>query len=160
MARVFKPTYPKPLPADAKIVEHDGRLHARFKDRRGQTVLAPLTEDGQKVLLETRMWYVEYRDANGVLRKVPGFTDRKATDQLAADLEKKAAREIVGLSDPRAEEHIRRPLPEHLTDFRTALEAKGNSPAYVRLVLGRLEAVTAACGWLTVKDVDAEQANE
>jgi hypothetical protein len=92
MARVFKPTYTKPLPPDATITTHNGRPHARFKDRRGRTVLAPLTEDGQKVLLENRKWYVEYRDASGVVRKVPGFADKKATEQLAADLEKKAAR--------------------------------------------------------------------
>jgi hypothetical protein len=54
MARIFKPTYPKPIPADAKIVNHDGRPHARFKDRDGRSVMAPLTKDGTHVLIEAR----------------------------------------------------------------------------------------------------------
>src|SRR5690242_11287100 len=100
MARVFKPTYPKPIPPGAQIVTHDDRPHARFEDRKGKAVLAPLTEDGQQVLLEARKWYVEYRDANGVRRRVPGYVDHKATEQLAARLERRAAQKIEGLLDP------------------------------------------------------------
>jgi len=39
----------------------------------------------------------EYRDAAGQLRKVPGFKDRKATEQRAAELERHAERKPVSI---------------------------------------------------------------
>jgi hypothetical protein len=44
-----------------------------------------------------------------------GFTDLKATEQLAAETERKVSRMKAGLIDPN-EEHVRRPLVDHLTD--------------------------------------------
>ncbi len=158
MARIFKPTYPKPLPADAKILQHNGRPHAQFRDRRGKLTMAPLTEDGQRVLLETQKWYVEYRDSSGLVRRKPGYTDKKATDQLAAKLERRAAHQAEGLIDP-YEDHRKRPLPDHLEEFRSALSAKGNTPDYVTLVLGRLRTLVEGCGWRTLNDLSASQAS-
>jgi hypothetical protein len=77
VATIFKPKYTKPIPADAEIITRDGKPHARFKNPRGKTVTLPLTEDGTKVLIENRKWYIEYRDGNGKLHRVPGFSDRK-----------------------------------------------------------------------------------
>ncbi len=36
-------------------------------------------------------WYVEYRDHAGMVRRVPGFRDRRATDELGRKLERLAA---------------------------------------------------------------------
>jgi integrase len=156
MARVFKPTYPKPLPPDAQVITQAGRPHARFKDRQGKTVLAPLSEDGSKVLLQTAKWYVEYRDASGVVRKVPGYTDKKATEQLAADLERRAARQQVGLIDP-FEEQRKRPLAEHLADYRRELESRDNTPSYVADVSARLTALVDGCGFRLLTDLSASR---
>ena len=54
-----------------------------------------------------------------------GFADLKATEQLAADTERKASRMRSGYTNP-AEEHIRRPLADHLADYAAVLEAKGD----------------------------------
>lgn len=35
-----------------------------------------------------RKWYVEYRDADGIVRRKAGYTDKAATQQLAAELER------------------------------------------------------------------------
>ncbi len=64
-----------------------------------------------------------------------------------------------GMADP-YEAHRKRPLADHLSDFRTALSAKGNSPRYVALVLGRVQAVADDCGWQTLNDLSASQADE
>ena len=34
-----------------------------------------------------RRWYVKYRDADGIVRRIKGHTDREATKQLAARLD-------------------------------------------------------------------------
>src|SRR5262245_14534154 len=158
MASIFKPTYTKPIPEGAQIITKDGKRFAKFKDRRGRQVQAPLTEDGTKILLESKKWYVKYKDADGKEQKVPGSTDRGATEQKAADLERRAARRATGLVDP-YEDHRKRPLAEHLADFRAALKAKGNTPEYVALVLGRLEAIAEGCSWRGLDDMDMSQAD-
>jgi hypothetical protein len=55
------------------------------------------TVNGKRVVEQTRKRYAEYTDANGVRRRVPGYTDKAATEQLAARLERDAAREAEGL---------------------------------------------------------------
>ena len=65
----------------------------------------------------TKKWYVEYRDQDGILQRVPGYTDKSATMQLATDLE----------SGRRHPLRDRRPISEHLEDYRKFLAAKGNT---------------------------------
>jgi integrase len=123
MARVFKPTYTKTDPAT-----------------------------GAKTTRQLSKWYVEYRDADGRPHKVPGYTDKKATEQLAARLERDAARQQEGLVDPYAE-HRKRPLAEHLADYKKDLESQDNSPVYVSMAVSRLESLFEGCGFKVSRDL-------
>ena len=114
---------PVPLPPDAEIVGHDGKPHVRMKER-GKPVLYPLTKDGAKYLRPSKRWYFDLRDATGTVRRVKGFADLKATEQLAAEMERKASRVRGGFTDP-AEEHARRPLADHLKDYAAAPRSEG-----------------------------------
>jgi integrase/recombinase XerC len=158
MPKPFKPTRPFPLPADADILEHEGRLHARLKDR-GRTVLYPLTKDGTKYLRPAKRWYFDLRDDSGTVRRVKGFADLKATEQLAAEMERKASRVRSGFTDP-AEEHARRPLADHLKDYAAYLGAKGDDPKHVRDTVARCTALFAGCGFVFPMDADAGKAAE
>src|SRR5262245_49907827 len=102
MASVFKPTRPFKLPVDAILVESEGKPHVHLTER-GRSVYYPLTKDGAKYLRPAKRWYVEYRDHNGYLRREKGFTDKKATEALATELERTAERKRVGLIDPAVE---------------------------------------------------------
>ncbi len=114
------------------------------------------TPDGRKVTQQSRKWYVEYRDGQGVRRRVPGYTAKQATQQLASELEKRAAREQSGLTDKYAE-HRKRPLSEHLADWRTALLAKGNTEAYVHMSVSRVRRVLSDCRFTFVSDLSASR---
>src|SRR5947209_3999988 len=109
MARLFRQPYTKPIPPGAEFITLKGKPHARFVGEDGRAVTAPLTRKGDRIRLLSAKWYVEYRDASGVVQRKPGYTDRKATEQLAAKLERHAARQAEGLLDP-FEEHRKRPL--------------------------------------------------
>jgi len=89
----------RPIPADAEIIEHNGKTHARLKER-GKSILCPLTKDGTKCLRPSKRWYFDVRAANGKVRRVKGFADLKATEQLAAETERKASRVRSGYTDP------------------------------------------------------------
>lgn len=159
MASVYKPTYTKPIPTGAEIFTRKGERFARFKNRKGKTITAPLTEDGTRVRLESAKYVIEYKDANGKPKKAKGYKDKKASDQKAAELEKKAERKEEGLCDP-FEEHSKRPLREHLDNYRVALESRDNCPAYVDLTIARLTALFDGCSFQYIRDLDAARVAE
>jgi integrase len=156
MPKPFKPTRPYPLPPGAEVVQHEGRPHVRMKER-GKAVLYRVTKDGKGYLRPSKRWYFEVRDASGKLKRVKGFADLKATEQLAAEMERKAVRAQAGYFDP-AEEHVRRPLAEHLKDYGAALEAKGDTTDHIRLTVGRIAAVISGCGFVFATDMNAGKA--
>jgi hypothetical protein len=80
---------------------------------------------------------------------VKGYRDRKATEALAVQLEKKAARLAEGISDP-TDDHAKTPLAEHAKDHRRYLVAKGNTPAYVAMMLFRLTATLDGCRFIKI----------
>jgi integrase len=149
--------YTKPIPEGAQLFTRKGERFARFKDRRGKTVEVPLTEDGTRIRLLSRKWYGEYKDADGVERCVPLATDRTAAEQMLAERVRKAELGRAGIADP-FEEHRKRPLLEHLEDYRRELEARGNDPSYTELAVSRLKQLLAACGFVFTPDLSASRA--
>jgi integrase len=106
-----------------------------------------------------RRWYVKYRDADGVVRRVAGYTDKEATKQLAGRLEREAARRQEGLTDPHAE-HSRRPLAEHLTDWEAALLAEAATPKHVRQTAACARRVIEGCGFVFMADLSASRVQQ
>ena len=154
----FKPTRPFPLPSDAELVDVAGKPHVRLRER-GKPALYPVTKDGRNCLRPSKSWYFECRDATGTVRRIKGFADLKATEQLAAETERKASRVRSGFTDP-AEEHALRPLVDHLKDYALALEAKGGTLAHVHQTAGRITALLSGCGFAFLQDVDTAKASE
>src|SRR5438477_7998119 len=140
MRKPYKLLSTRPLPADAEIVEipddeGNPKPFVRVKER-GKPVLCRVSKDGKNYLRPSKRWYFDLRDAAGTVRRVKGFADLKATEQLAAEMERKASRVRSGFSDP-AEEHARRPLADHLTDYAATLEAKGNVAEHNRATVAK-----------------------
>jgi len=88
--------------------------------------------DGRKVKKQSQCWYIKYRDADGIEQRVKAFTDKTASQQLAAKLLKEAELAKAGVID-RYKEHRTRPLVEHLADFRQSLLARGNTDKHANL---------------------------
>jgi integrase len=82
-----------------------------------------------------------------------GFSDLKATEQLAIETERKVARQRLGYADP-VEEHATRPLVDHLADYAAYLEGKGDTSAHVKLTISRIRAVLDGCGFVFPRDLD------
>lgn len=158
MPKPYKVFSTRPLPLEADILDHDGKPHVRLKER-GRPVLYRLTKDGRNYLRPSKRWYFDLRDANGIVQRVKGFADLKATEQLAAESERKASRVRSGFTDP-AEEHARRPLADHLKDYTATLEAKGDADTHVRETAARITALLSGCGFVFPLDADAGKAAE
>jgi integrase len=118
--------------------------------------LAKITKDGRHCLVPERCWRVEYRDVGGIVRRKRGYADKQATEQLAARLERHAARQREGMVDP-FEEHLRRPLADHLADYRRELQARNNEPHYVALVVSRVTSLLDGCQFHFIADLSASR---
>jgi len=121
-----------------------------YKRKRNQTV------NGRRVKRQSKCWYIKYRDAEGIERRVKGYKDKVATQQRAAQLEREAELGSSGVVD-RYKEHRARPLREHLEDFRQTLLAKGNTKGYVDTVLARLTRIIEGCKFTRWDDIQASQ---
>jgi integrase len=110
---------------------------------------------GERVKRFSRKYYVEYRDASGRVRRVPGYTDKRATEQLAAQLEKEAARGEVGLT-PHGK-HRRKPLSSHLADYRKVLQIKDDDPKHVRQTERAIISTLTASGAEFPADLNRER---
>jgi integrase len=159
MSNLRRIPYTKPLPAGAEVITRKGQRFARFKDRKGKTVEAPLNDDGTRIQLLSKKWYGEYKDADGVEQCVPLSTDKTAAGQMLAELVKKAELGKAGISDP-FEAHRKRPLAEHLADFEADLKAKGSTPKQVRLKIGRIRRLLKGCQFVFMADLSASRVQQ
>ncbi len=103
------------------------------------------------------VWYIGYTDHRGKRCTVKGFTDRGATERLAAKLEHEAMLRKRGLIDPDQEHFAERrkvAIAQHVTAFEKSL-AK-NSPKHVKLTLSRVRRIVVGCGFKTVAEITVE----
>ncbi len=134
MARIYRTTYP--------LRNKDGSL------RKGP--------DGKTLRRKSRKWYIEYVDGEGIPRRKAGFTDKSATIQLAAELERAAARRQSGLVD-RFAEHRKRPLTVHLDEWHAALLHKGNTATHADLSRNRVRRIFTDCRFTFWPDMIASR---
>ena len=157
MARIFRHTYTKPLPDWVEIFTRNGKKYARFKDSKGKTVTSALSQDGRKIIRETSKWYIEYMGADGIIKRVAGYTDRRATEQYASELERTAEHVRSGYK-PKEYHQLNRPLIEHLSEYRQDMLAKGNTEKQAQQVYKRALRIIEGCGFVRWSDIRASKA--
>jgi len=73
---------------------------------------------------------IEYKDSTGRTVTVPGFKDKRATEQLARDLERRAEREAAGL--PVAAQEMRQaPIADLIQAYADDLARTGRTPKHI-----------------------------
>ena len=111
---------------------------------------------GKTVTRQSAKWHVKYTDADGIDRRVIAYKDKTASQQLAARLEKEAELGKEGVVS-RYKEHQRKPLTEHLKDFKQSLLDKGNTEDHVRLTHNRVKAILSGCKFVFITDISASR---
>jgi integrase len=112
--------------------------------------------NGKKVKCKSQYWYIDYKTADGTRKRVKGFKDKTATVQLVAKLEREAEQAQVGIID-KYKEQRKKPLVEHLNDFRASLENKGTTEKHACLVYNRAKAVIECCKFAYIADIAASR---
>ena len=94
-------------------------------------------------------WYISWYDHNGKRHsRCTRTTDKAAAERIAAKYEGEAALRRDGVINPAEDRYAaqnRRPIAEHVADFRAALEAKGNAADYIAQAKARVQAILEAC---------------
>ena len=86
--------------------------------------------------------YAIWNDADGKRHEQVAGTSKKLAQQIADEHENQAARERAGLVDHKAERYARearKPLADHLRDFRAYLHSKGGSAKHATNKANRAE---------------------
>jgi len=112
---------------------------------------------GKRVKGKSKKWWGRYRDATGVERRVPLAVDKTAAQAMLNEVLRKVEREKAGLIDP-TEEQRKRPLSEHVADFKRYLKNKGVTPKQVHTASAQLQCMIDGNKWKLIGDISASGA--
>ncbi len=166
MANLYRKTYTRALPDGAEVFTRRGKKLAKWTDGRGRKQTAELARDGEKVILESAVWYARYRDADGVEKRVStGCRDEQPARQVLADLLSEAEKVRSGIltrGEAQTVGHADRALAEHFADYMDFLKAKtvrGRrvSAAHRYNVGKQLARLARECGFRRIREVSRQQ---
>ena len=129
MARVFRHSYTKKMP--------DGRREKRTCAK----------------------WYIEYTEPGGRVRRVPGFTDKRATEARANELQRRVDREEAGIIDRASVElsqQLSSAIGQHMEAYRVHLQASSVSAWHLSETTRRLKRMIADCRFDRLSEIKAE----
>ena len=101
---------------------------------------------GRIVYVESRKWAIEYTDIHNRRRTIGGYTDKTATKQKAAEIERHLARQSEHIIDVDYE-HTDKPVDRHVADWLADLDRAGRANDYTRIVRGRINRLRRDLGW-------------
>lgn len=113
-------------------------------------------KDGKIVTKQSPYWYIDYKGIDGVRKRIKAFKDKTATAQLAAKLEREAELAAAGIVDLYAE-HRKRPLAEHLKEFRDNMTGKGATEQHAKITHNRIKAIFESCKFTFMADISASK---
>jgi site-specific recombinase XerD len=116
------------------------------------TVTDPKT--GKRVKGKSKKWWGRYRTADGREKRVPLAADKTAAQAMLHELVRQVEREAAGIADP-FEKHRKRPLKDHIEDWKAYLLNKGNTEKHVGEVVFKVKRIADACGWKMIGDLAA-----
>ena len=126
----------------------------RYLDEGGKQV-PKATPGARKVKERAAKWYGQFIAADGRRRRVPLATDKAASRQMLAALERDAQRGKAGLGDPYAG-HRKAPIDDHIADFEIQLRNKGVCADYLHESMRRLRAALESCEARVLGDLSPE----
>jgi Phage integrase, N-terminal SAM-like domain len=127
------------------------------------------TPDGRKCKKDTpgakpstskaKKWYGQYRDADGITRRMPLCTDKTAARQMLNELVRQVERGEAGLVNP-LDEQSKKPLDVHVEDYRRYLDSKDNSERHVKETISQIKIVLDGCNFRRIADLDTDKVRQ
>ena len=180
--RVYKQSYTKPLPEQAKIISRKGKKYVKFKDVKGHTAEARLSNKGDKIRLETKHWHIEFEDNLQIRQDLKAYTNEKATQRLADRIQQllnytasnepfdtellkfierlpgRIRDELIsfGLLDAN-KVAAGKPLSEYIEGFKDSLTKKERDTKHIKATVGCLQRLIDGCGFKYWSDISGDK---
>jgi len=144
-------------------------FQSSYKDQNGKT-------------RKTARYYIEFRDHLSTIRRLPAFTDKRASEALGRQVERLTCCRAAGEQPDRAimewleqtPQSLRnslariglidaeraaggKPLKEHLEDYKQNLLAKANTSKHAEQVFSRIERLITDCKFIVWSDISASK---
>ncbi len=108
--------------------------------------------NGKKVKKQSLKYYTKLTVADGVKRTIPLFRDKTASQQKAAQLQREIELAKAGVTNP-YKDHQKKPLIQHLKDFKQSLLDKGDTKDHARLTHNRVKSILSGCKFVFISEV-------
>jgi integrase/recombinase XerD len=109
---------------------------------------------GKKVKGKSKKWWGQYKDALGRLKRVPLCIDKAAAQAMLTQIVQRVDREKAGLVDP-TEEQRKRPLYNHVAEFKSYLVNKGVTDKQIGESIRQLQKMIDGSKWKFIGDISA-----
>lgn len=159
MASIFRPTYSLPIPADAEHFTIKGECHARWVGKNGNKLSGPVTKNKKSILVESKTYYVRYRDQNGREKKIKGYEDKMATEALARKIQTRIDRIKIGLVEEEEIEAAESSVMELINLYIADLNRRDSSLNHQKIVKSSLRRVAKALAWHRINDIKIDAIN-
>ena len=163
MQTIFKKTFLKPLPKAATIKTIRGKLVAEWSGKGGKSRTAPVepkADGSQVVRLERKTWMARYRDSDNIIReRSTGCTTKAAANVKLSEFVKEAERIAAGVMTKEETELADwrfADLNKAIDDYCQYVERRSTEKRTTE-VRRYLSKASTACGWHTLKDMDADR---
>ncbi len=144
-------------------------------------IFKPTYKDKSGKTKKCQHWYIGFTDNRGKRRRLPAFSNKRASEKagekieellssggvLSPDLQRwienlpdKMRNSLVKfglINNQRVSENLGKSLGEHLTDFQNSLENTGRKTKYARQVTSRIRFIFDECGFRVWGDIDANR---
>ena len=120
-------------------------------------VLLTDPKTGEKIKTKSSKWWGQYKDASGRLRRHPLSVDKRAAQAMLHEIVRKVELEKAGLVD-RTDDERKRPLSQHLDEYKSYLRNKGVTEKQLRECTRQLDKMRTACKWTLFQDITVASA--
>lgn len=114
------------------------------------SVFKPRHPDGARY----QTWYVSLIDEQGKRRKLKGYRDKGATEQLARRLQSDVDKIRAGETTRAKVDAATHPIGDHVAEFVAEVRRRGRSAKHVNALEAQLCRVVADCGFRSLSDVE------
>ena len=111
---------------------------------------------GQRIKTKSSKWWGRFKDAAGIEKRVPLATDKAAADAMLKQHITREERKAAGITDP-FEDHAKRPLVDHVEEYRRHLSAKEDADTHVRQTASYIKKILEGCSFRTIREISASR---
>jgi integrase len=157
MATIYREKWRRPIPDGARIIDRLGKKIVCWTDGQGRRQSAELDKDGKGVWTYYPHWFVRYRDADGVMRRMStGCRDDKAAKQILANIVsevEKVKSGIISREEAHISVHSDAPLAKHVEDYASHMRACERNADHIQGTRRAILRVANDCDFGRMRDV-------